>query len=139
MSRARSKTATSSCPCGSGRDYDACCGRFHAGAPAPDAEALMRSRYCAYVRGNADYLLATWHPATRPPQLDLAGEPPVHWLGLQVRRHTVTGADAAIVEFVARYRIGNRAQRLHETSRFVREDGRWCYLDGEFSDREGPA
>jgi SEC-C motif-containing protein len=51
----------------------------------------------------------------------------------------VTGADAAIVEFVARYRIGNRAQRLHETSRFVREDGRWCYLDGEFSDREGPA
>jgi SEC-C motif-containing protein len=51
----------------------------------------------------------------------------------------VTGADTAIVEFVARYRIGNRAQRLHETSRFVREGGRWCYLDGEFPDREGPA
>jgi SEC-C motif-containing protein len=106
---------------------------------APDAEALMRSRYSAYVGGNADYLLATWHPTTRPAPLDLGGEPPVRWLGLQVRRHTVTGADTAVVEFVARYRIGNRAQRLHETSRFVREGGRWYYLDGEFPDREGPS
>jgi SEC-C motif-containing protein len=59
-------------------------------------------------------------------------------LGLQVRQRATTGADTAIVEFVARYRIGNRAQRLHETSRFVREGGRWYYLDGEFPDREGP-
>jgi len=99
----------------------------------------MRSRYCAYVRGNADYLLATWHPTTRPPQLSLGSEPPVRWLGLQVRHHTTTGADTAVVEFVARYRIGNRAQRLHETSRFVREGGRWYYLDGEFPDRGAPA
>jgi SEC-C motif domain protein len=99
----------------------------------------MRSRCCAYVLGNADYLLATWHSTTRPPQLDLAGEPPVRWLGLQVRHHTTTGADTAVVEFVARYRIGNRAQRLHETSRFVREGGRWYYLDGELPDRGAPA
>jgi SEC-C motif-containing protein len=99
----------------------------------------MRSRYCAYVRGNADYLLATWHPTTRPLALDLASEPAVRWLGLQVRRHAATGADRAVVEFVARYRLGNRAQRLHETSRFVREDGRWYYLDGEFPDRVGPS
>ena len=98
----------------------------------------MRSRYCAYVRDNAKYLLATWHPTTRPPQLSLGGEPPARWLGLQVRRHVVTGVDTAIVEFVARYRVGNRAQRLHETSRFVREGGRWYYLDGEFPDRESP-
>jgi SEC-C motif-containing protein len=106
---------------------------------APDAEALMRARYCAYVRGNADYLLATWHPTTRPAPLALGGEPPVRWLGLQVRRHAVTGVDTALVEFVARYRTGNRAQRLHETSRFVREGGRWYYLDGEFPDRGAPA
>ena len=99
----------------------------------------MRSRYCAYVLGKADYLLATWHPTTRPAQLTLDGEPPARWLGLQVRRHTVTGADTAVVEFVARYRLGNRAQRLHETSRFVREDGRWYYLDGELPDRAGPS
>jgi SEC-C motif-containing protein len=108
-------------------------------APAPDAEALMRSRYCACVRGNADYLLATWHPATRAAQLTLDGEPPLRWLGLQVRQRATTGADTAVVEFVARYRIGNRAQRLHETSRFVRVGGRWYYLDGEFPDREGPS
>jgi SEC-C motif-containing protein len=139
MTRARSETTVPPCPCGSGRDYDACCGRFHAGAAAPDAEALMRSRYCAYVREDAPYLLATWHPTTRPAQLTLGGEAPARWLGLQVRRHVVTGVDTAIVEFVARYRIGNRAQRLHETSRFVREDGHWHYLDGEFPDREGPS
>jgi SEC-C motif-containing protein len=99
----------------------------------------MRSRYCACVREDAPYLLATWHPTTRPPQLSLGGELPTRWLGLQVRRHVVTGVDTAIVEFVARYRIGNRAQRLHETSRFVREGGRWYYLDGEFPDRGAPA
>ena len=95
----------------------------------------MRSRYCAYVRKDAAYLLATWHPTTRPAQLTLGDAPPVRWLGLQVRRHIVTGPDSAIVEFVARFRLGNRAQRLHETSRFVRECGRWYYLDGEFPDR----
>ena len=99
----------------------------------------MRSRYCAYVREDAPYLIATWHPTTRPTPLTLGGEPPVCWLGLQVRRHVVTGEDTALVEFVARYRIGNRAQRLHETSRFVREGGRWYYRDGEFPDRGAPA
>ncbi|HEX4882993.1 MAG TPA: YchJ family metal-binding protein [Casimicrobiaceae bacterium] len=120
----------STCPCGSGRRYDACCGPLHAGAPAPDAAALMRSRYCAYVMRDEPYLLATWHRSTRPARLDL-GADDAKWLGLEIRRHAVTGADAAIVEFVARCRTGGRAQRLHETSRFVREDGRWTYVDGE--------
>jgi SEC-C motif-containing protein len=70
--------------------------------------------------------------------LDPGCEPPVCWLGLQVRRHIVTGVDTAIVEFVARYRIGSRAQRLHETSRSVREGERWDYLDGELPDRDIP-
>ena len=112
-------------------NYADCCGRFHAGAAmAPDAEALMRSRYSAYVLSLTDYLLATWHPSTRPATLepDPAG---LKWLGLEVRRHVVADADHASVEFVARSKLGGRAHRLHEFSRFVREDGRWYYVDGD--------
>jgi len=89
----------------------------------------MRSRYSAYVLGREDYLLATWHASTRPAALDLAAGPPAKWLGLDVKARTET-ADTATVEFVARCRIGGRAQRLHEISRFVREDGRWYYIEG---------
>lgn len=90
----------------------------------------MRSRYVAYVRGRTEYLLRTWHPSTRPSTLDLERES-VRWLGLQVRRVEAGGVGDrdGVVEFVARYKIGGRAHRLHETSRFVREDGRWFYLD----------
>ncbi|QKS29645.1 MAG: hypothetical protein FAZ92_00433 [Accumulibacter sp.] len=119
------------CPCGSQRPYGGCCAPLHAGvASAADAAALMRSRYSAYVRGRNDYLLATWHPSTRPLGLDDAAA--THWLGLQIRRHLPAAPDAATVEFVARYRLAGRGGRLHEISRFVREDGRWYYLDGEF-------
>lgn len=120
------------CPCGSGKTTIACCGRWHAGDPAPTAEALMRSRYSAYVLGLDDYLLATWHASTRPASLDLAAQSPQPvWLGLTVKRHENPTADTAVVEFVARMRIGGgSAQRMHEVSRFVREDGRWYYLDG---------
>lgn len=121
------------CPCGSGLPYAACCGRWHAGAQhlqAPSAEALMRSRYSAFVLGLADYLHDTWHPRTRPPGMP-ALDPDVRWLGLEVRRHEVQDADHAVVEFVARSKLGGRATRLHETSRFVREGGRWTYLDGD--------
>ena len=126
--------SASACPCGSQRIYADCCGPLHDGAPAPDAAALMRSRYSAYVLGIESYLLATWHSSTRPARLDLAAAPAPapRWLGLEVKRHADTGADAAIVEFVARYRIAGRAHRLHEVSRFVREAGRWYYVSGEF-------
>ena len=113
--------------------YAACCARYHAGPlhlRAPTAEALMRSRYSAYALDRIDYLLATWHPSTRPAAID-ANPPGLKWLGLEVRRHTVTDADHASVEFVARSKLGGRAQRLHEISRFVREDGRWFYVDGD--------
>lgn len=121
------------CPCGSGQRYAACCGPLHAGErPAASAEALMRSRYSAYVLKLADYLLATWHPSTRPSELDLAADDS-KWLGLDVKRHEVQDDDRAMVEFVARYRIAGRGHRLHELSRFVREEGRWFYVDGELS------
>ena len=94
---------------------------------------LMRSRYSAYVLGLGDYLLATWHPDTRPARAALALDTKTTWLGLEVRRHARENDNAATVEFVARYRIGgDSAVRLHEVSRFLREDGRWFYLDGEF-------
>ena len=97
----------------------------------------MRSRYAAYVLRLASYLLATWHPSTRPSALDLE-DPDLCWLGLEVRLHRVpaggprdaSGREVAEVEFVARSRRHGRALRLHETSRFVREDGRWYYVDG---------
>lgn len=121
------------CPCGRAPSYADCCGRFHAGPlhlQAPDAEALMRSRYSAYALRLHDYLLATWHPSTRPDPMaaDPAG---LKWLGLEVRNTTLIDADHATVEFVARSKLAGRAQRLHETSRFVREGGRWFYVDGD--------
>ena len=128
------------CPCGgrpAGAAFAACCGRYldhRDAAPAPDAEALMRSRYSAFVTGNADYLRATWHPDTRPDELglDAPGAQKTTWLGLTVKSHRVTGPETAEVEFVARYRVGGgSAVRLHERSRFVRLDGRWLYVDGE--------
>ena len=119
------------CPCGRERRYADCCGPAHDGSPAVDAESLMRSRYSAYVLGKDDYLLATWHPGTRPESLDV-DEPGLKWLGLEVKQQWDDGPDRAGVEFVARYRLGGgKAGRLHERSRFVREDGRWYYLDAE--------
>ena len=131
------------CPCrtpAAALTYAACCGRYHAGplhGRAPTAEALMRSRYSAFVFDLGGYLLATWHPSTRPAVIE-PNPIGLKWLGLEVRRHVLQDADHATVEFIARSKLDGRARRLHETSRFVREDvrengredGRWFYLDG---------
>ena len=129
--------ATTSCPCGSARDYAGCCQPFHDGEDASSAEALMRSRYAAYVLALEPYLLDTWHAGTRPKSLDLDQDGTTRWLGLEIRRHERTGPDGAIVEFVARYKISGRAFRLHEISRFINEDGRWYYVDGTFPEAKG--
>jgi SEC-C motif-containing protein len=123
--------AAPDCPCGSTSAYAACCGRWHAGPlhlQAPTPQALMRSRYSAFVRDLRGYLLDTWHPSTRPATIE-PPEPGLRWLGLEVKREAMAGEDAGIVEFVARSKLGGRAHRLHETSRFVREGGRWYYVD----------
>mgnify|MGYP003461222294 FL=1 len=128
------------CDCGSGKPYAACCGRLHSGAEnAASAETLMRSRYSAYVLGLEPYLLATWHASTRPAALHLAEEAGTKWLGLEVKRRQMQDASHATVEFVTRYRIAGRGHRLHETSRFVCEDGRWLYVDGDVSVGRGSA
>ncbi|MFD8302373.1 YchJ family protein [Streptomyces sp. NPDC059690] len=119
------------CPCGLGEAYDACCGRFLEGeAAAPTAEALMRSRYTAFVRLDGPYLLRTWHPRTRPATLDL--DPGMRWTGLEILG-TADGSafhSAGTVTFRASFRGGS----LHERSRFERVDGAWVYVDGEFLD-----
>jgi SEC-C motif-containing protein len=93
----------------------------------------MRSRYTAFVLKNEPYLLASWHPSTRPSSIEFI--PEQKWLGLNVVA-TSTEAERGQVEFIARFRIGGMpAQRLHERSRFVREDGHWLYLDGDLVNR----
>jgi SEC-C motif-containing protein len=124
----------SDCPCGRALPYVECCGRYVddvAGRPAPDAHTLMRSRYSAFVLERADYLQATWHTSKRPSKISF--DPGVKWLGLEVRDFKVLDDTHAEVEFVARQRDrSGRAVRLHERSRFVREDGRWYYVDGDW-------
>ncbi len=126
------------CPCGNtdpnkqALQYLACCGRYIEGyETAPDAQVLMRSRYSAFVLENAAYLLRTWHASQRPATLDF--EHGVKWLGLQVQNDELKDAAHAEVTFDARQRDrSGRAIRLHECSRFVREDGCWYYVDGYF-------
>ena len=131
----KTKTAaarTDECHCGSARDYDACCGVLISGAASAEtAEQLMRSRYSAFVVGQQQYLLDTWHPKTRPSRVRLDDDQ--RWLGLKIRSVNAGGAadDAGTVEFVARFKVGGRGHRLHEISRFEKIDGRWYYLDGE--------
>ncbi|UUO12412.1 YchJ family metal-binding protein [Alcaligenes faecalis] len=131
----KSSSSKNSCPCGNPKTYEVCCGPWHQGPQylrAPDAATLMRSRYSAFVRDDLDYLLATWHSSTRPHSLEPNPEG-LQWLGLDVRRHERVSDTEAIVEFVARNRLNGRANRLHELSRFVLEQGQWFYVDGDFS------
>ncbi len=123
---------TPHCPCGNPKQYSDCCGRYlDQGEVAATAEHLMRSRYTAYTLNREDYVLATWHPSTRPAALGLANQPHNQWLGLTVKHHEQSALDRAIVEFVARYKINGRAYRLHEISRFVYQEELWFYVDGD--------
>ncbi|MET8614167.1 YchJ family protein [Streptomyces misionensis] len=123
--------STRTCPCGLPQPYDACCGRFHSGAAsAPTAELLMRSRYCAFVKGDAQYLLRTWHPRTRPERLGL--DPRMRWTGLEIL--DADGGSAFHTTGTVTFRASYRGGALHERSRFERVDGAWVYVDGDFLD-----
>lgn len=123
---------TTQCPCKSGAIYANCCGRFIAGlANPPTALELMRSRYSAYCLGRVDYLVKTWHPSTGPEAVDPADRP--KWINLAIIKSEGGGQEdlAGTVEFKAHYLHQNRKFTLHEISRFVKEGGRWLYLDGD--------
>ena len=94
----------------------------------------MRSRYTAFVRGDVEHLLRTWHPDTRPAALEL--DPGVRWTGLEVLDRVGGGLFDAegVVEFRAHHREGGRSGVQHERSRFRRDAGRWVYLDGVVGD-----
>ncbi|WKG13380.1 YchJ family protein [Nocardia sp. PE-7] len=121
------------CPCRRGEPFDACCGPILAGdKPAPTAETLMRSRYTAYVVGDVDYLLRSWHPSTRPADLELDADQ--RWLFLEIVGTQRGGLfdDNGTVEFIAHYKLDGTRDAMHELSTFVRVDGAWVYLDGTF-------
>lgn len=130
------------CPCGSGQDLDACCGPIVAGAPAPTAEALMRSRYTAFSLGAFAHIETTHTAATRA-EVDRAAlahdAETIAWTGLTIRDCVAGGPDDATgeVEFVARYRQDGAPMMRHERSFFHREDGRWVYVDSTI-DPKGP-
>ena len=120
-------------PCGLTQPYEACCRQYLSGERiARTAEQLMRSRYCGFVYRNEDYLLATWHPETRPSRIRFDEQQ--QWLGLSIRE-TRAGSDddrEGVVEFVARFKVNGKGHRLHESSRFKKIDGHWYYVNGEF-------
>ena len=126
---------TELCPCGSGALEAACCAPLHAGAPAPTAVALMRSRYSAYVRGAIDYVVATHDAATRGTIDVEAATRWSHdtvWQGLEIvgTERGTEADDTGVVEFIARGITAGVPFAQQERSRFSRVDGRWYYIDG---------
>lgn len=129
---ARESKPSNMCPCGSGKLYSDCCGRFHDGKAVPETpEQLMRSRYSAFVVKNPMYLLDTWHPTARPSELNLAD--PVKWLSLKIKSTGFISPDEGFVHFIARGLIAGRGFKQEEKSRFLKENGRWFYVDGILS------
>lgn len=121
------------CPCRRGEPFEVCCGPVLAGErAAATAEALMRSRYVAYVVGDTGYLLRSWHPRTRPAELVLDGAQ--KWLFLEIVATERGGPfdDEGTVEFVAHYKLDGVRDAMHEVSTFGRVDGAWVYVDGTF-------
>jgi SEC-C motif domain protein len=123
------------CPCGSGDSYVNCCRPLHHGERlAKTALALMRSRFSAFALGDAGYLLATWHPRTRPRRLNLDSD--ITWRRLQIV-DTVAGTQddaAGVVDFRAQYERDGKRRIMRECSRFARDKDQWRYLDGDVKD-----
>ncbi|VAW91256.1 UPF0225 protein YchJ [hydrothermal vent metagenome] len=120
------------CPCGSKIKYLQCCGQYlEQSIGAPTAQALMRSRYSAYVLCDEAYLLRTWHGSTRPEQLGLEKDA-VNWLKLEVLATNYGSPldEHGTVEFIACYQVQDKKQKIHEVSRFLKQDSQWFYVDG---------
>ena len=116
------------CPCQAqqpkAKAYKDCCQPFHLGLPAPSVQALMASRYSAYVLGLTEYIIKTWHPSRCPPNMQL--QPDNQWLKLNIVSHTQN-----TVHFKAYFKVDNEFHCLEELSRFEKVDDHWLYLDGK--------
>ncbi|WP_127842732.1 YchJ family protein [Actinomyces wuliandei] len=128
--------SSADCPCGSGLAYGSCCEPVLDGGVAATAEALVRSRFTAFVVGDEDHLFRTWHPRTRPEGPYC--HPGTQWTSLTVGEVVGGGPgdDTGVVELAACYRTGDGhggvvADTLRERSRLVRRGSRWVYYDGE--------
>jgi SEC-C motif-containing protein len=123
----RADRETAPCPCGLGQPYGECCGPAHRGRAPATAEGLMRSRYSAFALDDAGYVLRSWHPSTRPAEIE--PDPDLRWVGLDVIETSGGGMfdTEGIVEFRAHYRASGRHADMRERSRFVRHEGTWVY------------
>ena len=119
------------CPCGTELTYSQCCRPLHEGKAATTAEALMRSRYSAYVLGDAAYIHRSWHSSTRPSKKSLTQPIHIQWERLEIVKTEVGQAEDqdGMVEFIAYFAEHGQAQQLHELSRFIREKNRWVYVE----------
>lgn len=131
MKKSVSKNPIEACPCG-GSSYSECCEPLHLGLDfAKTPEQLMRSRYSAYVKMNEPYLQNTWHSKKRPTE-PIFSDTGTKWLGLKIKAAPPASQNSGVVEFVATYKIGGKAYKLHEISNFSKENDRWVYVDGTF-------
>jgi SEC-C motif-containing protein len=130
-------TPGSTCPCGSQKSYDSCCGTLIKGkAQAATPEALLRSRYSAFVKGEIDYILATHDSETR----DQVKKEEIEswskesqWLGLEVLQIHPESQDGneAVIDFTARYETGEKTFDHTERSTFRKKNGRWFFHDAQ--------
>ncbi len=120
---------TDPCPCGSGDSFGGCCAPALRGEPVPTPERLMRSRYTAFVVGDTAHLARTWHPRTRPDEIE--ADPTLRWTGLEIIDAPPATGDTGVVEFRATWTQKGERGALHERSRFVTLRGRWVYVDGD--------
>lgn len=122
------------CPCQSNKPFNECCEPYHKGTATPTAEALMRSRYSAYVLHNTNYIYKSWSQSTRPSKKSLKQGEPMKWQSLKIiNTEAGTALDVeGVVEFKASYLVDDNVEMLHEVSRFIRENSRWVYLDGKY-------
>lgn len=125
------------CPCQSGKEYDACCGPVISGErAAATAEALMRSRYSAFAKGEIAYLERSLHPDHRgdyDPNSTKQWAETSEWIKLDVLDTSAGGPDdeEGTVDFVATYRQKDNTCVHHELAHFQRKNGVWYYTDGK--------
>ena len=121
---------TGNCPCNSGKNYKECCKPYHKGKDPKTALILMRARYSAYIKGRDSFIEDTWHPSTRPENIDFDSD--IKWTSLEIQ-DTKLGTesdDTGFVTFYIRFIKDGFPGAMTEISEFIKESDRWYYLKG---------